>query len=195
MIIAMLALVALISIGGLSVLSVQGGLTGGSHQRFKSMALYAAESGAAVAMDYLRARYDQSTKWSAYVNQDNNPPFAPADLPGNGVLPGATGNPFSPEMNMWYQVTILNNEDDSGYVNPGGEDLDGRVIISVIGHGPNSVAAQIHWEVKYDGPAGLGQMCGGYGGQGGGGADGSGNDCGAPVDITGGTGSNTLGNP
>lgn len=198
MIISMLALVALISIGGLTVLSVQGGLTGGSHQRFKAMALYAAESGAAVAMDYLRARYDQTKRWSDFVNQNNNPPFDPLDLPGNNIAHGAAGNLFGPDMKVSYQVQILNNEDDPGYDNdPPGEnrDQDGRIILSVTGFAPNDVAAQIHWEVKFDGPSGLGQMCGGYGGQGGGGADGSGNDCGSAVDISGGTGSNNLGNP
>jgi hypothetical protein len=195
MIIAMLALVALIGIGGLSVLTVQGGLTGGTHQRFKSMALYAAESGAAVAMDYLRARYDQSTGWSNFVNQNNNPPFPPSDLPGNGVRPGQLGYLFGPDARVWYEVTILNNEDDSGFNLSDDQDTDGRVIIAVTGFAPNNVAAQIHWEVKFEGPVGLGQMCGGYGGQAGGGAEGSGNDCGTPIDVSGGTGSNNLGNP
>lgn len=198
MIISMLALVALISIGGLSVLSVQGGLTGGTHQRFKSMALYAAESGAAVAMDYLRSRYDDSRKWSDFVNQNNNPPFEPLDLPGNNIEHGTVGNLFDDGNKVYYRVQILNNTDDPGFDNlPVGEDpdQDGRIILSVTGFGPNNVSAQIHWEVKFDGPSGLGQMCGGYGGQGGGGADGSGNDCGSPVDVTGGTGSNNLGNP
>lgn len=208
MVVAMLVLTALVGVGGLTVLSVRGGLAGSGQERFKTMALYAAESGAAVAMQYLRANVAQTGFWTTVVNQSNIPPFVPLDLPGNGAEPnnpnnlftqGVPGTPGNPAMDAWYEVAIFNNEDDAGFDAPGGVDTDGRVIIEVTGYGPNNVAAQIRWEVRVRKPGeggniGLGQGCGGPSGQAGGGADGTGNDCGSAINP-GSTGTNKLGNP
>jgi hypothetical protein len=159
-IVAMLALVALISLGGLTTLSVQGGLASSGHDRFRSIALYAAESGAAVGMDYLRKRVHATTKWSELVNAYNDPPVALSDIPGSGVLPGQAGNPFSPDMKAWYEVTILNNIEDTGYMT--GTDDDARVILRVTGHGPGGTVAQIEWEVRAGGAIGRATPCPSY---------------------------------
>lgn len=191
-VIAMLALVALISLGGLTTLSVQGGLASSGHDRFRSMALYAAEGGAAVGMDYLRRHVNATSKWSAYVNPASGPAFVPPDLPGNGALPGQAGNPFSPDMTLWYEVTILNNIEDPGYAT--GDDMDARVILRVTGHGPNGTVAQIEWDVHAGGAIGLGRACPNYA-QGNIDADGAGlNECMGSVDSSnvGTTSINTL---
>lgn len=156
-IVAMLVLVALISLGGLTTLSVQGGLASSGHDRFRSVALYAAESGAAVGMDYLRRRVHATTKWSDLVNAYNDPLLALTDIPGNGILPGQPGNPFSADLKAWYEVTILNNRDDSGYA--AGTDEDAQVILLVTGHGPGGTVAQIEWEVRAGGAIGRGTPC------------------------------------
>ena len=200
MVVAMLVLTALVGIGGLTVLSVRGGIAGSGRERFKTAALYAAESGAAVAMQYLRARVEQPPLyWSALVSDRNQNPPALLDLPGNTVKPGNAGNLF-PTMQAWYEVEILNNEDDPGFADATGQDQDGRVIVAVTGYGPNDVAAQIRWEVRVrkageGGQIGLGQGCGGPSSQAGGGADGTGNDCGSAVTDPANTGTNKLGNP
>ena len=72
--VAMLAMIALISLGGLTTLAIRGGLSSGGQDRFKSMALFAAESGAAVAMDFLRSRIHVADGWSAFVHPNNDDP-------------------------------------------------------------------------------------------------------------------------
>ena len=122
-IVAMLAMVALISLGGLSTLAVRGGLASSGHDRFRAVALYAAESGAAAGVDYLRSRVhsDINIGWTDYVNADNDPPFFTEDIPGNGKKPGELGNLFSqglpPEKTYRGVVSrskFLNNLDDDG---------------------------------------------------------------------------------
>src|SRR5690349_17951139 len=144
-IVAMLVLVALISLGGLTVLSVQGSASATGADRFKAIALYAAESGASAAMDFMRKHLSQLTAWGAYVEPNNVNPQSPEEIPGNGILPGEDGNLFTPEMNAWYEITILNNPTDPSFA--AGEDFDKRVIIRSTGHGPNGAVAQVEWEI------------------------------------------------
>ena len=152
-IIAMLAMVALISLGGLSTLVVRGGIASSGHDRFRSIALYAAESGVAAASDYLRGRVELTDGWSSFVNVNNNPPFTTNEIPGNGKKDGEPGNLFSPDLKAWYEVVILNNLDD----NPGfaaGNDTDHRVIIRSTGHGPAGTIARIEVEIHAGGVIG-----------------------------------------
>jgi hypothetical protein len=173
--VAMLVLVALVSLGGLTTLSVQGGLASSGHDRFRAIALYAAESGAAMGMDYLRRRVESTGGWSAFVNANNSPIESPVDLPGNNVQPGQAGNPLSPELKAWYQVEIRNNVNDPGFA--GGTDDDNQVILRVTGYGPNGTMAQIEWDVRAGGTIGLGRPCPTYA-QGNIDADGAGlNEC------------------
>ncbi len=186
-IVAMLVLVALISLGGLTTLSVQGGLATSGHERFRSVALYAAESGAAIGMDFLRSRVSAANGWSDYVYANNDdgsggPPPLNLEIPGNGVAPGDAGNLFGASMKAWYEIRILNNREDPDYA--AGNDNDKRVILQVTGHGPNGTVAQIEWDVKADGTIGLGRPCPTYAEQNNG-SDGAGrNDCLNSVDGT-----------
>lgn len=176
-IVAMLILVALISLGGLTTLSVQGGIAGSGHDRFRSIALYAAESGAAVGMDYLRKNIHDTDKWSALVVANNNEAslLAPGEIAGNEVRPGASGSLFSTDIRAWFKVEILNNLDDTGFA--AGNDTDGRVILRSTGYGPNGTVARVEWTVSQSGVIGLGRPCPSYA-QGGIDADGAGlNDC------------------
>ncbi len=146
-IVAMLILISLITLGGLTVLSVQRSMASAGHQRFQSIALYPAESGAAVAMDYMRDNLHPVTRWGAWVTPGNTEPLvAPAGIAGNGALPGDAGNLFSPEMRVWYDVVVVNNPEDPGFVP--GEDHDGRVVLRVTGHGPNGTVARVEWDVR-----------------------------------------------
>ena len=174
-IVAMLALVALISLGGLAALSAQSGIAGSGHDRFRHVALYAAESGAAAGMDFLRRNIQVPGFWSALVSPNNDDPQKPAGIAGNGVEPGEEGNLFSPEMNAWYEVEVLNNSDDSGFA--AGTDDDAQVILRVTGYGPNGTVAQVEWEVRSSGVGSRGRACA-SGGQLGQSEDGAGrNDC------------------
>lgn len=146
-IVAMLILISLITLGGLTVLSVQRSMASAGHQRFQSITLYAAESGAAVAMDYLRDNLDPVNKWSAWIKPNNAEPLiAPSGIAGNGARPEHSDNLFSPEMRVWYEVVVVNNLEDPGYAL--GQDQDGRVILRVTGHGPNGTVARVEWDIR-----------------------------------------------
>lgn len=176
-IVASLILVALFSLASLTVISVQGGMASAGHDRFRSVALYAAESGAAAGMDFLRRNLDPATNWGALVNPNNQEPLQkPSGIPGNEIPPGQPGNLLSAELRAWYEVEIVNNINDPGY--GVGNDADGRVIIRSTGHGPNGTVARIEWEVKMGSNTSTsGRPCPAYG-QAGIDADGAGlNDC------------------
>src|SRR5689334_2675594 len=115
LVVTLIVLTGLVALGGLTVLAVQGGIGAAGHERHRMTALYAAESGAAAAMDYLRHNVDSVSKWSALVEPNNDVPQLPADIVGNGVAHGDPGNLFSPDTLAWYEVEILNNPDDAGY--------------------------------------------------------------------------------
>lgn len=175
LVVCLIVLTGLITLGGLTVLAVQGGLSAAGHERHRSTALYAAESGAAAAMDYLRRNVDTTTKWSALVEPGNVAPQVPADIVGNGAPPGDARNLFGPDIRAWYEVELLNNLDDDGYA--AGDDNDGRVIIRSTGHGPNGTVAQVEWQVGVQVTGAGGRPCPGYG-QKGLAEDGAGrNDC------------------
>ena len=158
MLIALIAVGGLITLGGMTVLSVQGGLSAISHDRHRSVALYAAESGGAAAMVYLRAHVQPApTYWNTVVNPRNVNPEMPAEIIGNGALPADSDNVFSADMNAWYEVEILNNLEDDGYV--AGDDNDGIVVIRSTGHGPNGTTAQVEWRVQPSTVVGNGRPC------------------------------------
>lgn len=142
MVVMLIVLVALGTIAGLTVISVQGGAAQASAQRFSSMALYAAESGAAAAMSWLRNRYDAPHRRFAVTIGD-----VPADLPGNGARPGEADNLLSEDQQGWYQVTLLNNRGDPGGT---GGDTDSILVIQATGHGPNGAMRRLEWEIRRD---------------------------------------------
>lgn len=157
LVLALIVLSALATLAGLTVVSVQSGLKTSTHDRSQAIATYAAESGAAVAMDFLRNHFHNDTAqplgWSAYVKPRNESvvPVDPADIPSNDALPGTPNNLFSPDQNAWFDIQLLNNRDDPGFAvsppPPGGNDQDGRIIIRTTGHGPQGSVAIVEWEI------------------------------------------------
>jgi hypothetical protein len=174
MVLAMIVLTALATLSSLTVVTVQGGISTAGNDQFHAQALYAAESGGAAAMDFMRKNIDLASGWTAYVTPNNANPKSPP-VPGNNVQPGQAGNLFTPGMQLWYSVQIFNNKTDSGFA--AGIDNDKRVIVRSTGYGPNGAVAAIEWEISAGNVSGLGRPCPGYG-QKGMSEDGSGrNDC------------------
>ncbi len=141
----MLALIILSALGTLGMLTVGGvraGIKTTGNDRFHSIALYAAESGGAAAMDYLRGVVDPTTGFTGIL-QSGQP--SPDGVVGNNKVSGATGNPFSDDIHAYYRVEILNNRSDSGYAT--NTDTDKRVVIRATGHGPDGAVAVIEWDV------------------------------------------------
>ena len=170
----MIVLVALGMLSMLTLMNVRSGMQTSSGDRFRATAMYAAESGAAAAMEYLRSRINPGTGWTAFLDQ------SPTDLPGNDAPVGDAGNPFSTDLHAWYHVEILNNRNDAGYTS--NADLDKRVIIRATGHGPDNATAVIEWEIKSN-TVSVAKPCGVYA-QKGQGEDNSGQaDCLGTVDT------------
>ena len=183
MLLALVVLSSLLAMGGLAVLAVQRSSSAIAHERFQSIAMFAAESGVVAGMVYLRAEYDDSEKWTAQVTANNDAPISPNQLPGNLAEPGDSSNPFSPTLGGWYEVTILNNESDPDFIV--GNDSDATVILRAVGHGPNGSSTTIEVAVSGDALASnSARPCPGYA-QRGIGEDGSGrNDCLTVIDST-----------
>jgi hypothetical protein len=140
-----LALVILSALGTLGMLTVGGvraAIKTTGNDRFHSIALYAAESGGAAAMDYLRGVVDPTTGFTAVLQSGQT---SPDDIIGNNKVPGATGNPFSADMNAYYRVEISNNRSDSGYAT--NTDNDKRVVLRSTGYGPDGAVAIIEWDI------------------------------------------------
>ena len=159
LVLAMVVLAALGTLSSLTVVSVQGGLATMGNDRFHAIAVYAAESGGAAAMDFLRANVNLTTGWKSYISPSNTSPPQP-NLPGNNQASGAAGNLFSADIQGWYSVQILNNRSDSGYAT--GDDNDKRVVIRSTGYGPNGAVAVVEWEITAQNVTGLGRPCSVY---------------------------------
>ena len=159
MLLALIVLGALGTLSALTVVSVQGGLATAGNDRYHTIAVYAAESGGAAAMDFLRQNINQSTGWTAYVSPKNTSPQQPT-FPGNNQAVGAAGNVFTSDTQAAYSVQILNNRNDPGYV--AGTDSDKRVVIRSTGYGPNGAVAVIEWDVSGAAALGIGRPCSVY---------------------------------
>jgi len=138
MVVMLIVMVALGTIAGLTVVSVQGGSAQVGTQRFSAMALYAAESGAAVAMAYLPAHH-QSGGFDVDLG------VVVPQLAGNGAKPGESGNLLSDDQQGWYEVVLLNNAADASST-----DSDSILVIQSTGHGPGGAMKRIQWEVAMD---------------------------------------------
>jgi hypothetical protein len=181
LLISLIALTGLATLGNLTVVSVQGGVHAASSDRFHAIALYAAESGGAAAMNYLRGTVDSASRFGALVSPRNSSPRSPSDIPGNLVRPGQPGNLFSSDLQAWYEIQLLNNRQDPGF--EAGTDDDAKIIIRAVGHGPDGAIATLEWEVQATGMSSLGRPCPGYG-QKGLSEDGAGrNDCMGIIDL------------
>jgi len=187
LLVALIALTGLISLAGLTAMSVQGGLASSGSDRFKTIALYAAESGAASTMDFLRKNIvfepAKGGHWpNTYVSANNASPPILLEIPGNQKLPGDPSNLLSPSMNAWFEVELLNDREDLGF--PTGEEKNGRIIIRSTGHGPDGATAVVEWDVSAAGANAFAKPCPSYG-QKGMAEDGAGrNDCLSTIDST-----------
>jgi Tfp pilus assembly protein PilX len=152
LLLALIVMSALATLGSLTVVSVQSSLKTSTNDRSQSIALHAAESGGAAAMDMLRGptAYDPALGWSQFVAPNGAfVPVTAAQLPSSGALPGTANNLFSNDLNAWYSVEIYNNRDDPGYgAAAGTNDQDGIVIIRSTGHGPQGSLSILEWEVQ-----------------------------------------------
>ena len=182
MLLLLLALAGLGALGGITVIATRGSMNAAGHDRWKTIALYAAESGAAAGIDYLRRQTEDGVHWSALVSPSNSSPISPSDAVGNGVPNGESGNPFSADTQAWYEIVILNNVTDRDFAI--GQDSDNRLIIRSTGYGPDGTTAVVEWEVRNNSAAAPGQHCPTYG-QRGLAEDGAGrNDCLSTIDAT-----------
>jgi len=159
MVLAMIVLAALGTLSALTVVNVQGGIATAGNDRFHAIAVYAAESGGAAAMDFLRKNINLTTGWQSYVSASNASPPQP-NLPGNNQAIATPGNLFSSDMQGWYSVQILNNRSDSGFTT--GADNDKRVVIRSTGYGPNGALAVVEWEITAQNVTGMGRPCSVY---------------------------------
>lgn len=158
LVLALIVLSALATLGSLTVVSMQSSLQLSTNDRAQAIALYAAESGAAVAMDFLRKNFDASgtppfggaTSWSAYCTA-NNLLLANMStvIPSSDAMPGTSNNLFDRDQNAWFHIDILNNRSDQSYPNNTPNcDSDGILIIRSTGHGPQGSLAILEWEVQ-----------------------------------------------
>ncbi|HEX3763805.1 MAG TPA: hypothetical protein VHW23_34150 [Kofleriaceae bacterium] len=158
LLLALIVMSALATLGSLTVVSMQSNIQMSTTNRAQQIALYAAESGAAVAMEFLRRTFDGSdpgahfaTSWSTYLSANNAaPPLMSGVIPSSDALPtDRTNNLFSVDQQAWFHIDLLNNRDDPGFATaPPTSDTDGIVIIRSTGHGPQGSLAIVEWEVQ-----------------------------------------------
>jgi type II secretory pathway pseudopilin PulG len=153
LLLALVVMSALGTLGTLTVISVQSSLKTSTNDRAQAIAMYAAESGGAAAMDFLRNHFDPTNGWSSYVRPSNNPivTLGAPDLPSSGAQPGTADNLFSADQNAWFSVDIVNNPNDPHFGAPSNNDGDAQVIIRATGHGPQGSVAIVEWEVRRTG--------------------------------------------
>ena len=163
LLLALIVMSALATLGSLTVVSMQSSIQMSTNDRAQTIAMYAAESGAAVAMDFLRRDFDPhwptgtggtiSTSWGHYLKESNTPPLVDmsAFIPSSDAQPGdpAGRNPFDRDQNAWYHIDLLNNRDDDNFLaGQNNNDADGIVIIRSTGHGPQGSLAIVEWTVQ-----------------------------------------------
>lgn len=161
LVLALIVMSALATLGSLTVVSMQSSIQLSTNDRAQAIAMYAAESGTAVTMDFLRKNFDASgsppfggaTSWSSYCTANNQLPLAnmSAVIPSSDAMPGDPGhhNLFSVDQNAWFHIDILNNRSDDSYHNNSPNcDSDGILIIRSTGHGPQGSLAIIEAEVQ-----------------------------------------------
>jgi hypothetical protein len=149
----MIALVALLGLGALTVLTVRVESQSSGQGRYDQQALYVAESGAYAGIDFLRSNCETENLFTQWLSKSNASPQEPTGILGNNVKPGQTGNPFGTDnTTLWYSVKILNNSDDPCIDGSttlsdcrGGArlDSDGIVVLESTGHGPDQSVATV----------------------------------------------------
>jgi len=150
LLLALIVLSSLATLGSLTVVSVQSSLKASTNDRSQTIAMYAAESGGAMAMEFLRNNFHPTLGWSAYVVPNGGPfKLEPPNLLAGGAQQPSVDNPFSPDQNAWFEIVLFNNRGDDQYgFGSGSNDHDGQLIIRATGHGPQGSLAVIEWEVQ-----------------------------------------------
>lgn len=148
-VIALIVLSALLMTGTIMILKVQRGSRASSQARFQSMALFAAESGVAASMEFLRTNVVPVTFFGAFVSPNNSAVQTPLGIPGNTLPHLDPGNLFTGTNEMSYEVSLLNNIDDPGFAV--GDDTDGVITMRSIGRGPGTSMVVV--EVRVDASA------------------------------------------
>jgi hypothetical protein len=156
LLLALIVMSALATLGSLTVVSMQSSIQLSTNDRAQTIALYAAESGAAVTMVALRNLFSTAatpgwTAWSAYVTPRNLPPFPDITplVPSSGAQPGNASNLFGRDQNAWYEIQLLNNRDDPSFgTGASTNETDSIVIIRSTGHGPQGSLAIVEWTVQ-----------------------------------------------
>lgn len=150
LVVTLLALVALLGIGSVTLLAVQSEAQSAGQDRFNNVALYAAESGAAAAVEFLRDNCDPTRLFSAFVEPFNQNPQHPPGILDNGRRPAEKNvfRQFDPNSQAWYDISILSEITDPGYAI--GDDTNGVVVVHAVGYGPNNTQATIEMEIRDD---------------------------------------------
>jgi Tfp pilus assembly protein PilX len=157
LLLALIVMSALATLGSLTVVSMQSSIQMATTNRAQEIALYAAESGAAVAMEFLRRNFNASTSsiatsWSTYCVANNAPPLVQMStvIPSSDAPPtDRTNNLFSVDQQAWFHIDVLNNRDDPGFAtNTGTCDTDGILILRSTGRGPQGSLAIVEWKVQ-----------------------------------------------
>jgi Tfp pilus assembly protein PilX len=147
LIVALVAIVALLGIGMVTVLSVRSDTVAAGSDRFQTMALYAAESGVAAGMDFLRSNCPTTS--AGFTSMLGT---APTGITGNNVQSG-TGYPFTTGSKNYYSVSIKNNAGETSAA----ADSDYTVVLRSVGYAPNST--QVVLEVEVTSPSCLTNDC------------------------------------
>jgi type II secretory pathway pseudopilin PulG len=149
MLVALIVLSSLATLGTLTVVSVQSSLKASTNDRSQTVALYAADSGGAMAIEFLRTHFDPVNAWGPYVGPYSDPlVLDPSNFRANDALPGDPNNPFSTDQNAYFHVEVINNHDANWGTGSGGIDTDARVFVRSTGHGPQGSLAIVEWEIE-----------------------------------------------
>lgn len=151
-VVALIVLSALLMAGTITIVKVQRGTRASSQARFQSIALFAAESGIASGMEFLRTNVHPTTFFSAFVSPENTSVQTPPGIAGNSIAHLDPGNVFSGDTEMSYEVSVLNNVDDPGFV--AGDDTDAVVTLRSVGKGPGTslVVLEVSVDASAPGP-------------------------------------------
>jgi hypothetical protein len=150
LVVTLLALVALLGIGGVTLLAVQSEAQSAGQDRFNNTALYAAESGVSAATEFLRENCDPTRLFSAWVEPSNLNAQHPEAILDNGKRPEQDNifRQLDPKSQAWYDVSILNELTDPGYA--AGDDTNGIVVVHAVGYGPNNTRTAVEMELRND---------------------------------------------
>lgn len=144
LLLALIVMSSLATLGSLTVVSVQSSLKASTNDRSGNIAMYAAESGGALAIEFMKGMI--APGGTIYIKAGNATPLYAPTFASNGAQPGSPNNPFTADQNAWFSVVVLNNRNDAGF--DAGTDQDEQIIIRSTGNGPQGSVAIIEWEIR-----------------------------------------------